>query len=155
MGAQIWLSELIWRDFYQMVCATHPNCDQHAIKPIYDTIQWQGEEEWFTAWCNGQTGFPIVDAAMRQLNQTGFMHNRCRMITASFLCKTLLIDWRKGESYFAKQLLDFDFASNNGGGSGRLHLGVMRNLTFEFLIHIPNQKNLMLLVIIFASIALN
>ena len=115
VGAQIWLSELIWRDFYQMVCATHPNCDKQAIKPVYDTIQWQGKEEWFIAWCNGQTGFPIVDAAMRQLNQTGFMHNRCRMITASFLCKTLLIDWRKGETYFAKQLLDFDFASNNGG----------------------------------------
>lgn len=114
-GADVWLSELIWRDFYQMVCATHPTCDTQAIKPAYDAIEWEGREAWFRAWCDGQTGYPIVDAAMRQLNQTGFMHNRCRMIVASFLCKTLLIDWRKGESYFAKQLLDFDFASNNGG----------------------------------------
>ena len=114
-GADIWLSELIWRDFYQMIVSTHPNCQSKSIKPIYDTIEWQGKDEWFDAWCNGQTGYPIVDAAMRQLNTTGLMHNRCRMIVASFLCKTLLINWRKGEAYFAKKLLDFDFASNNGG----------------------------------------
>ena len=114
-GADIWLSELIWRDFYQMIVSTHPNCQTESIKPIYDTIVWQGKEEWFDAWSNGQTGYPIVDAAMRQLNTTGLMHNRCRMIVASFLCKTLLINWRKGEAYFAKRLLDFDFASNNGG----------------------------------------
>ena len=114
-GAHIWLTELVWRDFYQMVAATHPNCDTTAIKPIYDTIEWEGKGEWLNAWKDGQTGFPIIDAAMRQLNQTGLMHNRCRMITASFLCKTLLIDWREGEAYFAKKLLDFDFASNNGG----------------------------------------
>ncbi len=114
-GAMIWLSELIWRDFYQMICHTHPNCNTKAIKPEYDRIQWLGSSEDFEAWCNGQTGYPIVDAAMRQLNTTGMMHNRCRMIVASFLCKTLLVDWRKGEAYFAKKLLDFDFASNNGG----------------------------------------
>ncbi len=114
-GANVWLSELIWRDFYQMIVATHPNCQIESIKPIYDEIAWEGKEEWFDAWCKGQTGFPIVDAAMRQLNTTGLMHNRCRMIVASFLCKTLLINWRRGEAYFAKKLLDFDFASNNGG----------------------------------------
>ncbi len=114
-GAEVWLSELIWRDFYQMIVATHPGCQVESIKPVYDEIIWEGKEEWFDAWCNGQTGFPIVDAAMRQLNTTGLMHNRCRMIVASFLCKTLLINWRKGEAYFAEKLLDFDFASNNGG----------------------------------------
>ncbi|MEK9726501.1 MAG: deoxyribodipyrimidine photo-lyase [Candidatus Margulisiibacteriota bacterium] len=114
-GAQIWLSELIWRDFYQMIVATHPDCDKVSIKPIYDEIEWHGKREWFDAWCLGQTGFPIVDAAMRELNTTGLMHNRCRMIVASFLCKTLLLNWRLGEAYFAKKLLDFDFASNNGG----------------------------------------
>ncbi|MGA0242355.1 MAG: cryptochrome/photolyase family protein [Candidatus Marinamargulisbacteria bacterium] len=114
-GKDIWLSELIWRDFYQMIAATHPESHRRSIKPAYDQIQWQGSPEWFVAWCEGRTGFPIVDAAMRQLNTTGFMHNRCRMIVASFLCKTLLINWRDGERYFAKMLLDFDFASNNGG----------------------------------------
>ena len=114
-GANIWLSELIWRDFYQMISATHPNCDTESIKKEYDLIDWQGTENTFEKWCNGLTGYPIVDAAMRQLNTTGLMHNRCRMIVASFLCKTLLVNWRKGESYFAKKLLDFDFASNNGG----------------------------------------
>lgn len=114
-GADIWLSELIWRDFYQMIVATHPNCHIESVKPAYDLIEWEGQDEDYMAWCNGQTGFPIVDAAMRQLNTSGLMHNRCRMIVASFLCKTLLVNWRKGEAYFAEKLLDFDFASNNGG----------------------------------------
>ena len=114
-GADVWLSELIWRDFYQMIVATHPQCDRQSIKPEYVAIPWEGRSEWFEAWCAGQTGYPIVDAAMRQLNTTGLMHNRCRMIVASFLCKTLLVDWRRGEAYFAEKLLDFDFASNNGG----------------------------------------
>ena len=115
VGAKIWLSEIIWRDFYQMVCDTYPECDKKAIKPIYDSIKWEGDQAWYELWTQGKTGFPIIDASMRQLNQTGLMHNRCRMITASFLCKTLLIDWRQGEKYFAEKLLDFDFASNNGG----------------------------------------
>ena len=115
VGAKIWLSEIIWRDFYQMVCDTFPECDKKAIKPIYDKIKWEGKESWFNTWTQGKTGFPIIDAAMRELNNTGLMHNRCRMITASFLCKTLLIDWRQGEKYFAEKLLDFEFASNNGG----------------------------------------
>ena len=114
-GSDIWLSELIWRDFYQMIVATHPNCHVESVKPAYDLIEWEGQDAHYLAWCEGKTGFPIVDAAMRQLNTTGLMHNRCRMIVASFLCKTLLINWRKGEAYFAEKLLDFDFASNNGG----------------------------------------
>jgi deoxyribodipyrimidine photo-lyase len=114
-GPMVWLSELIWRDFYQMICHTHPNCHNVSIKPEYDNIQWRGTSAHFEAWSKGQTGVPIIDAAMRELNTTGLMHNRCRMIVASFLCKTLLVNWRLGEAYFAKKLLDFDFASNNGG----------------------------------------
>lgn len=114
-GSDIWLSELIWREFYQMLLDTHPHVVLGSFKPAYDQIQWRGEEENFRAWCLGQTGYPIVDAAMRCLNQTGQMHNRLRMIVGSFLCKTLLIDWRMGERYFALKLLDYDLAANNGG----------------------------------------
>lgn len=115
LGAQTWMNELIWREFYQMILDTHPYIVSSAFKPNYDAIQWRGSESEFQAWCQGQTGFPIVDAAMRCLNQTGQMHNRLRMVVASFLCKTLLIDWKKGERYFALKLLDFDLAANNGG----------------------------------------
>jgi deoxyribodipyrimidine photo-lyase len=87
----------------------------HSFRPAYHKIQWRNNEKEFDAWCNGQTGYPIVDAGMRELNETGFMHNRVRMITASFLTKHLLTDWRWGESYFAKKLLDYDLAANNGG----------------------------------------
>jgi deoxyribodipyrimidine photo-lyase len=114
-GAKTWLSELIWRDFYQMILDSHPGLEKVAFKPEYDFIKWKGKEQDFEAWCRGETGFPIVDAAMRCLNTTGMMHNRLRMITASFLCKILLVDWRKGEKYFALKLLDFDLAANNGG----------------------------------------
>ena len=110
------LNELIWREFYQMILWQFPrvgNCK--AFKPDYDAIQWRNDEADFEAWCTGQTGYPIVDAGMRELNATGFMHNRVRMIVASFLSKHLLIDWRWGEAYFAQKLLDYDFASNNGG----------------------------------------
>lgn len=110
-----WLTELIWRDFYQMILDTTPRIEKESFKPEYDKIKWVGKPEHFKAWCEGQTGFPIVDAAMRCLNQTGLMHNRLRMITASFLCKILLLDWRSGEHYFAEKLLDFDLAANNGG----------------------------------------
>jgi deoxyribodipyrimidine photo-lyase len=110
-----WLNELIWRDFYQMILYHYPTTTEHAFKPAYDRIPWRNAPEEFTAWCEGQTGYPIVDAGMRELNATGFMHNRVRMIVASFLTKHLLIDWRLGERYFAKQLLDFDLASNVGG----------------------------------------
>jgi deoxyribodipyrimidine photo-lyase len=109
------LNELIWRDFYHMILWHFPKVVGNAFKPEYDKIKWRNNEKEFEAWCNGQTGYPIVDAGMRELNETGFMHNRVRMIVASFLTKHLLIDWRWGEAYFAKKLLDFDLAANNGG----------------------------------------
>jgi deoxyribodipyrimidine photo-lyase len=112
---ETFLNELIWRDFYQMILWHFPHVVGHAFKPGYDNIQWRNNEKEFDARCNGKTGYPIVDAGMRELNETGFMHNRVRMIVASFLTKHLLIDWRWGEAYFAKKLLDFDLASNNGG----------------------------------------
>ncbi len=110
------LNELIWRDFYHMIVWHFPYIGNgKAFKPAYDFIQWRNDDEAFKKWCEGNTGYPIVDAGMRELNATGFMHNRVRMIVASFLCKHLLIDWRLGEAYFAEKLLDFDFAANNGG----------------------------------------
>ncbi|MBC7873027.1 MAG: deoxyribodipyrimidine photo-lyase [Ferruginibacter sp.] len=112
---ETFLDELIWRDFYQMILWHFPKVVGHAFKSEYDAINWRNNESEFTAWCNGQTGYPIVDAGMRELNATGFMHNRVRMIVASFLTKHLLIDWRWGEAYFAKKLLDYDLAANNGG----------------------------------------
>ncbi|MCZ8020286.1 MAG: deoxyribodipyrimidine photo-lyase [Cyclobacteriaceae bacterium] len=112
---ETWLNELIWRDFYYMILWHFPHVETRAFKPAYDAIEWRNNETEFEAWCKGATGYPIVDAGMRELNQTGFMHNRVRMITASFLIKHLLIDWRWGEAYFAKKLLDFDLAANNGG----------------------------------------
>ena len=113
---QTFLNELIWRDFYQSILWHFPKVGHHkAFKQAYDNIEWRNNEEEFELWCKGETGYPIVDAGMRELNQTGFMHNRVRMIVASFLCKHLLIDWRWGEAYFAEKLLDFDLASNNGG----------------------------------------
>ena len=112
---ETFLNELIWRDFYAMILANNPQVVDKAFKPEYDQIPWRQDEEGFEKWCQGKTGYPIVDAGMRQLNQTGYMHNRVRMIVASFLTKHLLIDWRWGEAYFAKKLLDFDLASNNGG----------------------------------------
>jgi deoxyribodipyrimidine photo-lyase len=112
---ETFLNELIWRDFYHMILWHFPKVVDHSFKPEYDKIQWRNNEKEFDAWCNGQTGYPIVDAGMRELNTTGFMHNRVRMIVASFLTKHLLIDWRWGEAYFAKKLLDFDLAANNGG----------------------------------------
>jgi deoxyribodipyrimidine photo-lyase len=113
---ETFLNELIWRDFYQAILWNFPKVGRHqAFKSEYDNIKWINNEEDFNRWCMGQTGYPIVDAGMRELNQTGFMHNRLHMIVASFLCKHLLIDWRWGEAYFAQKLLDFDMASNNGG----------------------------------------
>ena len=110
-----YLSELIWRDFYSMILSHFPHVEKGAFKPQYERIEWRNKEDEFERWCAGKTGYPIVDAGMRELNATGYMHNRVRMITASFLTKHLLIDWRWGEAYFAKKLLDFDLASNNGG----------------------------------------
>lgn len=113
---ETFLSELIWRDFYHMILWHFPMVGEgKAFKPAYDHIVWRNNEDEFAKWCAGTTGYPIVDAGMRELNATGFMHNRVRMITASFLTKHLLIDWRWGEAYFAGKLLDFDLAANNGG----------------------------------------
>jgi deoxyribodipyrimidine photo-lyase len=117
-GAEVWLSELIWRDFYHQVLHHHPRVVTEAFKPEYDRIRWahgKAAEALFAAWCEGRTGYPLVDAAMRQINQTGYMHNRLRMVVASFLTKDLGLDWRWGERYFALHLNDFDLAANNGG----------------------------------------
>jgi deoxyribodipyrimidine photo-lyase len=111
---ETFLNELIWRDFFQTILWHFPKVIATSFKPDYDKINWRNKEEEFALWCDGRTGYPIVDAGMRELNTTGFMHNRVRMITASFLCKHLLIDWRWGEAYFAKKLLDYDLAANNG-----------------------------------------
>ncbi|PAW95281.1 deoxyribodipyrimidine photolyase [Mucilaginibacter sp. MD40] len=110
-----WLNELIWREFYSMILYHFPQTMDHAFRPEYDRIKWLNDEKQFKAWCEGKTGFPLVDAGMRELNATGFMHNRVRMVTASFLSKDLLIDWRWGERYFARKLLDYEMASNVGG----------------------------------------
>ena len=114
-GSESWLNELIWRDFYHMILWHFPHAAGSAFRPAYDRIEWRNNPEEFKAWCEGKTGYPIVDAGMRELAATGFMHNRVRMIVASFLTKHLLIDWRWGESWFARKLLDFDLAANNGG----------------------------------------
>lgn len=116
VGLCTWMSELIWREFYKHILFHYPHvCRNQAFKAETDKLQWDEDEEAFEAWCQGQTGYPLVDAAMRQLNQSGWMHNRLRMLVAMFLTKDLLIDWRRGEAYFSKQLIDLDFASNNGG----------------------------------------
>jgi len=113
--SEVYLNELIWRDFYAMILAHFPHVVKGPFRKKYEWIEWRNNEEEFEAWCEGKTGYPIVDAGMRELNTTGYMHNRVRMITASFLTKHLLIDWRWGEAWFARKLLDFDLASNNGG----------------------------------------
>lgn len=113
--SEIFLNELIWRNFYMDILWHFPHAAEKSFKPKYDFIPWRNNEAEFECWCNGQTGYPIVDAGMRELNQTGFMHNRVRMVVASFLTKHLLIDWRWGEAYFAEKLLDYELASNNGG----------------------------------------
>jgi deoxyribodipyrimidine photo-lyase len=117
-GASTWLSELIWRDFYHQIMANFPHAMEKSFKPEYDGIKFEHgkhAKELFAAWCEGRTGYPLVDAAMAQINQTGYMHNRLRMVVASFLVKDLGIDWRWGERYFAEQLIDYDLAANNGG----------------------------------------
>jgi deoxyribodipyrimidine photo-lyase len=127
-----YINELIWRDFYHMILWHFPRVRKvmHFEKKwIY--IEWRNNEQEFKAWCDGKTGYPIVDAGMRELNETGFMHNRVRMITASFLAKHLLIDWRWGEAYFAKKLLDYDYASNNGGWQWSAGTGLRCNALFQ------------------------
>jgi len=117
-GADVWLSELIWRDFYHQLLHHHPHVVGHSFRAEFDRIHWEHGKKadaYFEAWCEGRTGYPLVDAAMAQINQTGYMHNRLRMVTASFLVKDLGIDWRRGERYFAEKLIDYDLAANNGG----------------------------------------
>jgi len=111
---EVFLSELIWREFFMQILFHFPKVVTGNFRPKYDGIKWRNKEEDFDKWCRGETGYPMVDAGMRQLNETGYMHNRVRMVTAGFLCKHLLIDWRLGEAYFAKKLLDFELSSNNG-----------------------------------------
>lgn len=111
---ETFVNELIWREFFMQVLFHFPEVVTHNFRRKYDGIQWRNNEDDFTRWCEGKTGYPLVDAGMRQLNKTGYMHNRVRMVVASFLCKHLLIDWRWGEAYFAEKLLDYDLSANNG-----------------------------------------
>jgi deoxyribodipyrimidine photo-lyase len=113
--SDVWMNELIWRDFYMMIVWHFPHVATNSFRREYDNIVWRTDESDFNAWCAGKTGYPLVDAGMRELNATGFMHNRVRMVVASFLTKHLLLDWRWGEAYFAQKLLDFDLSANNGG----------------------------------------
>jgi len=110
----VFLSELIWREFFMQILFNFPRVVTNNFKPAYDDVPWRNDEKEFEKWCQGETGYPIVDAGMRQLNETGYMHNRVRMVTAGFLCKHLLIDWRWGEAMFAQKLLDYELSSNNG-----------------------------------------
>jgi deoxyribodipyrimidine photo-lyase len=114
-GAQKWMDELVWREFYHAILDAFPHVGRGSFRREYDALAWENREDWFAAWCEGRTGYPFVDAAMRQLNATGWMHNRARMVVASFLTKDLLVDWRWGERYFMSRLVDGDPASNNGG----------------------------------------
>ncbi|KAI0864998.1 deoxyribodipyrimidine photo-lyase [Xylaria cubensis] len=124
-GIQTWISEVAWRDFYKHVLVNWPYvCMNKPFKPEYSNIEWSYNTSHFAAWCEGRTGFPIIDAAMRQVQNMGYMHNRCRMIVASFLCKDLLLDWRMGERFFMENLIDGDFASNNGGWGFSASVGV-------------------------------
>ena len=122
--SETWLNELIWREFYMMILYHFPHVVNGSFKKEYDHIKWVNNEDHFEKWCAGKTGYPIVDAGMRELNETGFMHNRVRMITSSFLVKDLLIDWRWGEAYFAAKLNDFDLSANNGGWQWAAGCGV-------------------------------
>ncbi len=124
LQSEVWLSELIWREFYFSILWHFPYSANDSFRKEYDRIEWRNNEEEFKAWCEGKTGYPIVDAGMRQLNETGFMHNRVRMVVASFLSKHLLIDWRWGERYFARRLLDYELSSNVGGWQWAAGCGV-------------------------------
>jgi deoxyribodipyrimidine photo-lyase len=135
-----YLNELIWREFYQMILYHFPHTVDKSFKSEYDAVKWENNEEDFKKWCAGKTGYPIVDAGMRELNQTGFMHNRVRMIVASFLTKHLLIDWRWGEAYFAEKLLDFELASNVGGWQWAASCGVDAQPYFRVFNPITQQE---------------
>lgn len=142
IGAQTWLSELIWREFYQMLLFHHPYLAYgQTFKPPFNAIAFSNDEAKFSAWCEARTGYPLVDAAMRQLNQTGYMHNRLRMVVASFLVKDLHIDWRWGERYFEQHLLDFDFAANNGGWQWSASTGCDAQPWFRIFNPITQSEN--------------
>lgn len=134
------LNELIWRDFYAMILDNFPHVEKRSFREKYDQIKWRNDENEFKQWCEGKTGYPLVDAGMRELNQTGYMHNRVRMVTASFLTKHLLIDWRWGEAFFAEKLLDFDLASNNGGWQWAAGCGTDAAPYFRIFNPISQQK---------------
>ncbi len=140
-GAEVWLSELIWRDFYVHILHHNPRVVDGAFKPEYNAIRWSNDPERFAAWCEGRTGYPLVDAAMRQLNQTGYMHNRLRMVAASFLTKDLLVDWRWGEKYFADKLNDFDLSANNGGWQWAASTGCDAQPYFRIFNPITQSQN--------------
>jgi len=131
-GNREFIRQLYWRDFYGQVLCHNPKVLGHAMKPSYNKIKWHHNQRWFDAWSKGETGFPIVDAAMRQLNSSGFCHNRGRMIVSSFLIKILLIDWRKGEEYYATKLTDYDPANNNGGWQSSASTGTDSQPYFRF-----------------------
>src|SRR5690554_94931 len=137
---QTWLNELIWREFFMQILYHFPKVVNESFKAKYDHINWRNNEKEFEKWCEGKTGYPIVDAGMRQLNQTGYMHNRGRMIVASFLCKHLLVDWRWGEAYFAQKLNDYDLSANNGNWH-RAQV-VMLHLISGFLTQLFKPKSL-------------
>lgn len=140
-GAETWLSELIWRDFYQMLLARYPNTVNHAFQSKFDALVWPNPAGHFEAWCEARTGYPIVDAAMRQLNQTGYMHNRLRMIAASFLVKDLHVDWRLGERYFADKLIDYDQAANIGGWQWSAGVGTDAQPWFRIFNPVTQSEN--------------
>lgn len=137
---ETYLKELVWRDFYSNILQAFPRVIGAAFKPRYQHIPWENNEEQFAAWCEGRTGVPIVDAGMRQLNESGWMHNRVRMIVASYLTKHLLIDWQWGEDYFARKLLDFDLASNNGGWQWAAGCGTDAQPYFRIFNYDSQQK---------------
>ncbi|MCT4645528.1 MAG: DNA photolyase family protein [Carboxylicivirga sp.] len=137
---EVFLSELIWREFFMQIMVHHPRVITNNFKPAYDAIPWRNNEQEFKRWCEGTTGFPMVDAGMRELKQTGLMHNRVRMVCASFLCKHLLIDWRWGEAYFAKKLLDFELSSNNGNWQWAASTGCDAAPYFRVFNPIEQQK---------------
>ena len=141
IGVKTWLSELIWRDFYQTILDQVPHVAKTCFQTECDKIEWPGKSGHFELWCKGMTGYPIVDAAMRHFNNTGWMHNRLRMIVASFLTKDLLVNWRKGESWFARKLLDFDLAANNGGWQWSASTGCDAQPYFRIFNPITQSKN--------------
>ena len=136
------LSELIWREFFMQILFHYPNVVDSNFKSKYDTVKWRNNKAEFKLWCEGKTGYPIVDAGMRQLNATGYMHNRVRMIVAGFLCKHLLIDWQWGEKYFSLKLLDYELSSNNGNWQWAAGTGCDSAPYLEFLIHSHSKRNL-------------